>query len=69
MGAFVIGIAGGSASGKTTFAEQLGNALADLRVRVIHMDAYFKPEAERPVAARESRTATTMRRIRSSCRA
>lgn len=47
---FVIGIAGGSASGKTTFAEKLQNALQNLTVKVFHMDEYFKPIENRPRA-------------------
>ena len=48
---FMIGIAGGSASGKSTFSEQLKNALnkSGYEVKELHMDAYFKPEGERPV--------------------
>jgi len=48
--AYIIGIAGGSAGGKTTFARQLQTALADIDVLLLSMDAYFKPEAERPSA-------------------
>ena len=46
----VIGIAGGSASGKTTFAEKLKRSLQDRKVLTISMDSYFKPEEERPTA-------------------
>ena len=45
---YVIGIAGGSASGKTTFSKMLEESLAPLRVKVFHMDAYFKPKELRP---------------------
>ncbi len=45
---YVIGIAGGSASGKTTFSERLSKELSDLRVKVLHMDSYFKSRNERP---------------------
>jgi uridine kinase len=38
----IIGIAGGTASGKSTLARQLSTALSDLRVRVVGMDSYFK---------------------------
>ena len=44
----IVGIAGGSASGKTTFCNGLEASLSCLRVAVIHMDTYFKPEEERP---------------------
>ena len=47
----VIGIAGGSASGKSTFSGKLAEALQDLQVMELHMDAYFKAPEERPLAA------------------
>ena len=50
----VIGIAGGSASGKSTFAEQLKKSLLQFldeeSIAVMHMDEYFKPENERPIS-------------------
>jgi len=42
--AFVVGIAGGSASGKTTFSNLLKENLSDFKVKVFHIDDYFKPE-------------------------
>ena len=45
---YVVGIAGGSASGKSTFAEALAKTLDNLRVRMFHMDSYFKKKEERP---------------------
>ena len=45
---FTIGIAGGSASGKTTFAENLAKSLSGKEVLTIHMDSYFKSEDQRP---------------------
>jgi len=39
----IVGIAGGSASGKTTLCEALCDALDELSVRVVHMDTYFLP--------------------------
>ena len=47
----VIGIAGGSASGKSTFCGKLEEKLTGYRVKTIHMDDYFKPEQERPYVA------------------
>ena len=47
---FVVGIAGGTSSGKTTFSNLLEQALCDLKVKNIHMDNYFKPEQMRPYA-------------------
>ncbi|MHB9034143.1 MAG: uridine kinase family protein [Anaerolineae bacterium] len=37
----VVGIAGGSASGKTTLSNRLADALSGLNVQVFHMDQYF----------------------------
>ena len=45
---FTVGIAGGSASGKSTFSDTLEKALSPLSVRVFHMDSYFKKPEERP---------------------
>jgi len=45
---YVIGIAGGSASGKSTFSEKLKAALVGHNVTIIHMDNYFKPKNQRP---------------------
>jgi len=44
----IIGIAGGTASGKSTFAEQLKAALPALRVKLIHQDSYFLPKRQLP---------------------
>ena len=46
----IIGIAGGSASGKSTFAEKLKETLQGMEVLMLHMDSYFKPEEELPLA-------------------
>lgn len=45
---YVIGIAGGTAGGKSTFADKLNEALDGLDVKVLHMDSYYKAEADRP---------------------
>jgi uridine kinase len=45
---FVVGIAGGTASGKSTLCANLERELKDHRLFVIHMDSYFRPEHERP---------------------
>lgn len=45
---FLVGIAGGSASGKSTFCDILVKELSNLRIKTFHMDDYFKPEAKRP---------------------
>lgn len=45
-----VGIAGGSAAGKSTFAADLLAALPELRVTCIHQDRYFRKERPRHVA-------------------
>jgi uridine kinase len=48
MAAFVIGIGGGSASGKSTIAQKLGERLGPLRVEVLHQDRFFLDRAKLP---------------------
>ncbi|MFZ2538442.1 MAG: AAA family ATPase [Oscillospiraceae bacterium] len=45
---FIVGIAGGSASGKTTFCSILEKELCEFNLKIFHMDDYFKPNEERP---------------------
>ena len=52
----IVGIAGGSAAGKSTFARALAEQLAGLEVSIVGMDAYFvqdKPRHQGPFADRE----------------
>ena len=44
----VIGIAGGSASGKSTFSKKLADTLTSYQIKEIHMDEYFRPAEQRP---------------------
>lgn len=46
--AYIIGIAGGSASGKSKFTDLLAEKLGGINVNVLHMDDYFKPIEELP---------------------
>ncbi len=48
---YIIGIAGGSASGKSTLSDKLEKQLNQYTVKAFHMDSYFKPAKERPFAA------------------
>lgn len=48
---YIVGIAGGTASGKSTLARWLEGELADKNVKTFHMDDYFKPDSVRPRAA------------------
>jgi len=47
---FVVGIGGGSASGKTTISKILTQKLEGASVKSIHMDSYFKKPEDRPVS-------------------
>jgi uridine kinase len=40
---FLIGIAGGSGSGKTTFAQKVMDRAKDPSVALLHLDSYYKP--------------------------
>lgn len=46
----IIGIAGGSASGKSTLCEKLEKKLDGKKVRALHMDWFFKPSEDMPTA-------------------
>lgn len=48
---YIIGIAGGSAGGKSTLSDKLEKQLKQYSLKVFHMDSYFKPENERPFVA------------------
>ncbi len=48
---YLVGISGGTASGKSAFADWLSQQLAGLRIKLFHMDHYFKPDTTRPKAA------------------
>lgn len=48
MKPYIAGIAGESAGGKSTLAKQLEEKLSGCRVKALHLDAYYKPETERP---------------------
>ncbi len=48
MRPYIVGIAGASAGGKSTLVRQLEEKLTDCRVKTLHLDEYYKPEAERP---------------------
>lgn len=45
----IIGIAGESASGKTTVSEIIWKRLTNYRAKIFHMDHYYRTESERPV--------------------
>lgn len=47
---YIVGIAGGTCSGKSTSAERLEQRLADLKVVSIHMDKYFRQPFSTTVA-------------------
>lgn len=47
--AYIVGISGESASGKSTITDCLKVKLTELKVKLIHMDDYYKEELQRPV--------------------
>ena len=50
----LLGIAGGSCSGKTTFARRLAELLADVGVLMIAFDSYYRPLDHLPLAERHA---------------
>lgn len=46
MGTLIIGLAGGTGSGKTTIARRIAAGLAPARVAVVDMDAYYRHRPE-----------------------
>ena len=50
---FVVGVAGGSGSGKTTVVEQIIQALGGAEVTVLHQDAYYRDRGELTLAQRQ----------------
>ncbi|MRR52830.1 MAG: uridine kinase [Rhodocyclaceae bacterium] len=50
---FVVGVAGGSGSGKTTVVEQIIQALGGAEVTVLHQDAYYRDRSELTLAQRQ----------------
>lgn len=46
--AYVVGIGGCSASGKSTLSNRLEERLGGYRVKVFHMDKYFREPSQRP---------------------
>jgi uridine kinase len=54
LGPVVVGICGGSASGKSTLATALGEALADLQPLILNQDRYFRDWSEFSAEEREA---------------
>ncbi len=50
---FIIGIAGGSGSGKTTAAKKLIDNIPESRVSIISQDAYYKDSSHLPMSERK----------------
>ena len=51
---FVIGVAGGSSSGKTTVAERLAAQADDRNLALIKLDSYYADLSDRPLEEREA---------------
>jgi len=61
----IVGISGGSASGKTTFANALCEALLDFNPVLLNQDRYFRDFSDLPEAEREeARTSNHPRAVR-----
>jgi uridine kinase len=61
----IVGICGGSASGKTTLAKELSERLADLEPLVLNQDRYFRDWSDVPAEEREeARTANRPEAVR-----
>ncbi len=48
---FIIGISGGSGSGKTTFVKELSNTFSPEQVCILSQDNYYKPRTEQQIDA------------------
>lgn len=55
MTPFVVGVAGGSGSGKTALCQALGGVLGPERVALLQQDAYYRDHGHLPPAARAAR--------------
>ena len=63
---YLIGIGGGTASGKSTFSAYLEKQLQTYRIMVFHMDSYFKskeirPKAKAPVSGKSTWMTTALK--------
>ena len=63
---FLVGIAGGSGSGKTTFAKKIIQRVSDPSVALLHQDSYYLPSP--PVHLKLHGEATSTIRMRSTGR-
>jgi uridine kinase len=52
MGSYLVGIAGGTASGKTTLARRLLEHASDQQAAVIELDRYYRCQDHMPISAR-----------------
>ncbi len=52
---FLIGIAGGTGSGKSTFVEKIKNTISPTHINVISQDSYYKDLSHLPIAERGAR--------------
>jgi uridine kinase len=52
MHSYLVGIAGGTASGKTTLAKRLFEHASDAQVAVIELDRYYRCQDEMPMSSR-----------------
>ncbi|HMT01894.1 MAG TPA: GTP-binding protein [Burkholderiales bacterium] len=53
MASFIIGVAGGSGSGKSTVTDHIINAIGNTKVAVIMQDSYYKDLSHLPLEERQ----------------
>jgi uridine kinase len=63
----IIGIAGGTGSGKTTVAKKIAQALPQASVAFLDMDGYYRNLAHLPMDERRRSTGTIQKRSISTC--
>ncbi len=55
MNILVVGVAGGTGSGKSTVVERVARALGPDRVALLQQDAYYRDGSHLPMEARAAR--------------
>ena len=64
---FLIGVAGGTSSGKTTVAERLAELAGERHLALIKLDSYYVDLGDQPLEEREGATTTIPTRSTGSC--
>ena len=64
---FIIGIAGGTGSGKTTVVKKIMNRLPKGEVGIISQDNYYKDSSHVPAEQRQTSTSTSLLHLIGNC--